>query len=442
MKHSGSLNIYFPCEIGTKAVSRLRKKWENRRKRQRDFIERNGLPGTDLLDLEDYRDETEEILRQFISHYLPTFECECSPFATKGIRKSYHGKREDTLFSKNLSVIVKRVFLTCNGKDFIPKNKEGLVILNVNAENNVGTIIISIPFSSLIVEEVIFLKHIFYKRLKVTITDSRSGQTEANTIQQYISDLIHSELRLLKIKSVDYRARYSLLELNVPYCMRAFAKEYYGILKADESYKFVKEENLTKTFEKNLFNIYTRGYYVDDTNGLVLHDIQRGDYNFPPNNFRFYQNLIGTDADSDKTRNDLRDLCELHKWNGHISIIDEKYEILDDVAGTKNNLFPEFLRAVEIHYMLDKVLTSEIDIQKRDQLNPLIFIPRAYKLWLILYDRAVNKYHINGGIMKSFGIDKSISDVKEEYASLQQLIINFLLIVLAALTFIATFFKL
>lgn len=439
-KYSGTLNIYFPCEIGIKEISRLRKRWEKRRNRQRNFIERAGLPGTDLLDLEDYREETEEILRQFISHYLPTCECECPPFATKEIRKSYHGKREGMLFSKNLSVVVTRFFLKCNGIDFIPKNKEGLVILNVNAENNVGTITVSIPFSSLIVDEVIFLKHVFYKRLKVTITDSRSGQTEANTIQQYISDLIHSELRLLKIKSVDYRARYSLLEFNVTNCMRVLAKEYYGMMNADESYEYVKEENLIKTFEKNLFSRYTCGYYVHNTSGLVLHDIQRGDYNFPQNNFRFYQNLIGTEADSDKTRNDLRDLCELHRWNGHISINDEKYEILDDVAGTKNNLFPDFLRAVEIHYMLDKVLTSEIDIQKRDQLNPLIFIPRAYKLWLILYDRAVNKYHINGGIMKSFGIEKSISDVKEEYDSLQQLTINFLLIILALLTFIATVF--
>jgi hypothetical protein len=257
-------------------------------------------------------------------------------------------------------------------------------------------------------------------------------------MQQYISDLIHTELRLLKIKFVDYRARYSLLELYNQNCIRAHAKEYYGLLKADESYEYIKEDNLRKVFGKNLFNKYTHGYYIDDTNGLILHDIQRGNDSFPSNIAKFYQNLTGKEVDSDKKRNDLRDDCISLQWKGHFSVNDEKYVVIDNVAGTKNNLFPEFLRTVEMHYMLDKVLTSEIVIQKRDQLNPFIFIPRAYKLWQILYEKAVNRYHVNDDIMESFGINKSISDVKEEYNSLQQLIVNFLLIILSVITILVT----
>lgn len=439
----GVLNFYFPCTVTTKGVSRLRKRWERCRKHQRDFVERNGLPSTDLLDVKDYRDETEEYLNQFVCQYLPTCECECSPFATEGIKKSYHGKREDMLFSKNLSIIVSTFELSNRELNFGNAINDCSTIFNLNAENGIGVIVISIPFPYLNTDDVIFLKHIFYKRIKVTINDSLGRKKEVTTIQQYISDLIHTELRLLKIRSVDYRARYSLLELEGPNKMQyPLAREYYGMLNADESYLSTKREHLKNTFGKNLFNRYTRGYYISGTNGLILHDIRDG-FDVALTKAEEKEAKKGkeynrTEFLSDKDRNDFRDKCSSQTYDGFIDEEEEKYLKLDEIAGTRNNLFAEFVRSIEIHYLLDKALSSEIEIQKRAQLNPFKVIKRAIKLWKIIYDRAVNKYHLNGGILKAFGITRQLEEVKEEYNSLQQLIINFLLIGLSFITILVT----
>ena len=443
----GFLNFYFPCEVTTKALYRARKRSEQCRKYQRRFVEKTGVPGTDMLDLQDYRDAPEDFLTNFIRQNLPTCEfLRKSPYATDDIRRSYHGLREDMLFSKNLSVIVSNFDMSCDVINFDIENISGKIILNVNVENGIGTIVAALSFKSLSTMELIFLKHIFYKRLKVTIKDTKAGLIKDTSFQQYLSDIVHTELCRLCIRHVDYRARYSFTELLGDNSILSKAKEYYGIMNADESFECVSEEYIKSAFQKNLFRRFTRGFYVMNTNALVLHNLQGGiDTYQKGSNLNFctrcnaHQWANINEVLSDKARNNFRDSSYEARNRGHIDIRDEKYSGSNTIAATRNLLYAEYIRAIELHYQIDKVLSSEIVVQRRSQWNPVIVIWRAYVLWKILYDRAINKYHLNGAILESFEIINNLSHIKEEYQSLQQLIINFLLILLSLLTLIATF---
>lgn len=433
MEINGTINVYFPCEVNVGDISKTRRRWNACRQRQQGYVKRYNLPSTELYDNVIFRDELECILLQFWNKYFYKSDSTYSPFATEGVKKSYYGLREDSLFSKNVSAQISPIQLTFQNIFDNNLKIKGNVLLNINIENGLGTIIVALALVGMKPEDIFLLKHAFYKRLYVVDNSNRQS------VQAFVCELLTTKLKRLKINNIDFRARYSFLELYDTYDFNNM-EVYYGLLNADESYISSKKENLTRIFDNNLFNRDTRGYFVSKTNALVLHNIIQE---------RHGDGVTITENITDGKRNSLKECCQKLVLPHQISMRDEKYYYTTDhvscpVAGTKNNLFPEFLRAVELHYMLDKVSSSEIVNQRRSAINPIIFIPRAYQLWTIIYEKAVNKYHINENLMEAFGINANLEKVNSEYKSLQQLIVNFTMILISffsLLTAIISFFK-
>ena len=314
------------------------------------------------------------------------------------------------LFSKNLSAEVDSITISFKSMDGTGRTtiEGGRILLNVNAENGVGIFIVNLPLVNVSVQDVILLKHIFYKRLLVTI----NGREE-HTIQQHLADLIYSKFKHLQIGAVDYRARYSMLEIYGLNDFHGHWDDFYGMLKADEMYAFVRKEILDNVFKKNLFQINTCGYYVSDTNAIVIHNICTDDNDCEQkcclrglfHHFRSHSLKHSNERASDDARNKLRSHGMTMADSNQISLGDEKFIQIDNVPGTKNNLLPEYLRAVEFHYLLDRVLSSEIEMQRRSAWKVWIVFKRSIKLWNILYDKSINRYHINEDLMEAFGIN-------------------------------------
>lgn len=434
MEINGTLNVYFPCEVNVGDVSKTRRRWNARRLRQQGYVKRHNLPSTELYDNVIFREELECILQQFWNKHFYNSDSTHSPFATEGIKKSYHGLREDSLFSKNVSAQISPIQLAFHNLIGNYLQIRGNVLLNINIENGIGVIIVALALVGIQLEDFFLLKHAFYKRLNVV------SISDAQSVQAFICDLLATKLKRLKIANVDFRARYTFLELNETDDICNNKEVYYGLINADESNISTKEKNLACIFENNLFNRETRRYYISKTNALVLHNLIQK---------RHKDGVTITENITDGKRNGLKGCCQKLVPPHHISVRDEEYYYTKDhdncpVAGTKNNLLPEFLRAVELHYMLDKVSTSEITNQRKSAINPIIFIPRAYKLWTIIYEKAVNKYHINENLMEAFSINASLEKINSEYNSLQQLIVNFIMILISffsLLTTIVCFFK-
>lgn len=434
MEINGTLNVYFPCEVNADDISKTKRRWNARRQRQQAYVKRHKLPSTELYDNAIFREELECILEQFWNKHFDNSDSTYSPFATEGIKKSYYGMREDSLFSKNVSAQISPIHLAFQNLYGYYLQIRGNVLLNINIENGLGTIIVALALDGMQPEDVYQLKHAFYKRLYIVDNSNRQS------VQEFVCGLLATKLKQLKIANVDFRARYTFLELYDADDFYDNKEVYYGLLNADESNISTKKKSLTCIFNNNLFHRETRGYYVSKTNALVLHNLIQKRHR---DGFTITENL------TEDKRNRLKECCQNYIPPHHISIRDEKYYYTKDhfncpVAGTKNNLFPEFLRAVELHYMLDKVTTSEISDQKKSAINPVIFIPRSYKLWTIIYEKAVNKYHINEDLMEAFSINANLEMVNSEYKSIQQLIINFTMILISLfslLTTIASFFK-
>ena len=438
-QYSGNLSIYFPCRLkGRRSLEWFHKMWNRCRDRQVRDIHMRRAPLTDLMDLERYRNEKEKILKILQGKIVGHINLESAPYAFPCISQAYRKVREDNLFSKNASVLISHFdLLYNNGNNSRSKHiikATGNLVFNVNADNNIATYIVMLHFENLSVEDVIMLKHIFYKRLEVTICEydicyrkcSSNPWVEKscfscisklnggyrhnyNSFQVYVAEKDMNQ-RLLEKCDVDFRARYSLVELDNLYLNKFNYKEYYGIMCADEGYHFLSSHKQEKVFENNLSIRDDYGYYQCGLDGLI---VNKHKYN--------------------------RVLCEEkhaefeYKYREHHSHIQTDPIRCHCFAGVQEEFFPAFLKAVELHFLINNVLTSETEHNDRSYINPFVFIIRGFKLWNILYDLDVNHYYIHTRMHDAFGIKDSIAEIREEYKTILQHTMSYVVIVFAVL---------
>ncbi|MBR4897491.1 MAG: hypothetical protein IKZ48_01710 [Prevotella sp.] len=389
-------------------------------------------PLTDLMDSVGYRTEKETVLSSIQgliannNHILPKYV----PYALNCLQQAYRRIREDNLYSKCANVVVSRFKLSYQPPEGKAIDVEGILLYNINADNNVATYIAVLGFDSITAKDIILLKHIFYKRLAVKITEYEIVQHPCGyagcatrkhfncitgklktccrpfrSFQEYIAGKDACQT-YAKRHDIDFRARYSFVELtnDVSQCPN---DELYGIIMADEGYSFVSSHTLNNTFEVDLSTRKTFSLYLSGLNGLIITRSNQGRDECKVQQEKFEKDLYNEDERHIKTES-IKCHC---------------------IAGVMEEFFPTFLKGVEIHFLMNNILTSETEHNDRSYLNPVIFIRRSFKLWNILYELDVNRYHINTGIHNAFGINDTLEKVREEYMSILQHAINYLIIV-------------
>lgn len=450
-KISGKLAVFYPCRIKeTARIKHAISTWRRRRKGQLRVLHNDHFPLTDLMDDRYIRDQMDTILNGIFNS-----NDECAPSATDCIMADYGENREGKQHSKELSIVVSRFNLafdrhnTCytvesaNSNHVITKFLKGMLIFSLNLDNMVGCFIVNLHFDDYTIEDVIFLKHIFYKRYIVKIESlplSRSNPCpypyncrycgclipscciddrtiQEVTLPQYVISQNHIPWRWLKW-NIDFRARYSLLEIDSSFDY----KSMYGLINADEGYDSVPNGKIIDSFFCNGIDSKTKdlstreaySYYVIGQNGLIINWHEGASTRIKAKNF----------FDDGRSASHHLDY-EPPRWSSCI-------------AGVGKGRFKTFLKAVELHYLVNTATTNEIEIRQQSHINPFIFLKRAYRLWEIIYEIDMNPYHTDDAIITEFGITSKVHALKDEYKSILNLTIGYATILIAIFTLIFT----
>lgn len=446
MEYTGALSFFFPCKIKDEgAIRRLNKRWNKWRIKREEFIKKNNEPLTDLMDLETDREWDESLLSMLQGSIRKEYiDVNIRPYALKCLQTAYRSSRENHLFSKSVSVVLSYFHLRYEGNESKPINCEGTLLFNVNADNKVGTFIITLNFKELFTNEIIILKHIFYKRLKISIDDysydfcsckhvcelvgidrshtynclKRHEVEDGNmnngplTVPQYILSKTVGLSGKLEY-DIDFRARYSLLSITEITDTIIQDKEKYALLKADEMYDY-----LPAKFEKKVLNtkISTRKYhefYLNGQNGLIIYN---------ENEYKKYW--------SEKQRF----VNKLVTPEGYINAGEVNFGSC--IPGVKENYFPKFLKSVELHYLLNLIQTNEIGHREQSFWNIFILFRRIKKLWNVIYELDFNKYYIHPKILQSFGVNKMMNEIRGEFEMTLTHIIGYIALIFTLLQFI------
>ena len=452
------MSIYFPCKVKSGfPISWLNDRWNRWRKRQIDFIHHSHAPLTDLMDKKKNRFINESLLKIFQKTLVPNCHVDsgCAPYGLKCLQSAYRKKREDNIFSKNAQIV-----LSCFDLEYCLKNKnktlksEGVLLLNVNTDNFVATLVVVLNFSSYQAIDLIYLKHIFYKRLLVRIIEYKTETQDCNcsncvwmecqkkTSKYYSAKMTMQDFINMKSREVaflnkleydfDYRARYSFVELTNP--IDTFVNDYdehlklkpsgqqrnidllkelYGILSADECFVNYPPKKLFDVFKTNNSTRIDYDLYVSGLNALIIN-----------NKLPKIKSSIQLHEDFIKGYNEQNENIRVKQIHGSC------------IPGLQEGRFPSFLKTVEIHYLINKVTTNEISIHERSFLNPVIIFKRLWLLWEILYDVDSHKYHVNNNFQREFGILRQLDDIRNEYNGL---LTHSLSYSMAIVTIIATF---
>ena len=331
---------------------------------------------------------------------------------------------------------------------------EGVLLLNINADNHVATLVVTLDFHDRQAIDLIYLKHIFFKRLLVTIEEyevSLDGDCSSckrfacfkengrhiprrMTIQDFINEKAQKILHRKKLAyDVDYRARYSFIELTKPEITLLTKTAKYN-----ELYNFQKKEN-----ERLMQELY--GIMMSDEGNVYvplkkLFDFFENDYSYRIGYHMFLSGLNVMIVTKDiGNRNKCKQEHALFE-KGY----DEPHENIQTepivgkcIPGVLEEYFPSFLKTVEIHYLINKITTNEIAYHERSFLYPWIFLRRLWLLWEILYDVDSHKYHINQNFHEKFGILKQLEGIRMEYNMLLNHTLSYSM---ALITVIAAFF--
>ena len=438
-KLSGSLAIFYPCRVKeTARIKRVLSLWKHRRQRQIRALRNGQRPLTDLMDTCWVRTEMDDCLNRVFRSNSGT-----RPYATRCIQKEYEENREGKQHAKETNIVISRFQMTFpwKGSD-IPVN--GLLLFSLNLDNLVGTFIVNLNFDNLDVEQVIFLKHIFYKRYTVSIKSVECKETcdhkcskdcslkyrdfhcspvanlnfERITLPEFIisqSDYIWRKLKW----SIDFRARYSLLEINENVCNRIG----YGLVNADEGFKYAPCHIINRLYHKDNenFDLSTRlnySYYISGQNGIIINRVP-----------------------IDSLKKDMDDFFS----QGHHQPYHNTYcppELRSCIAGVGKGRFKTFQKAVELHYLVNAATTNEIEIRQQSHVNPFVFLRRAYRLWEIIYEIDMNPYHSDQAINDRFGTTEKVNALKEEYKSILNLTIGYSTVLIAIFTLVFTILQL
>lgn len=465
MNYTGNLSFYFPCSVkSSRRLNIFNKRWKRWHWRQVRHIHHTHSSLTELMDLEQNRRINESLLIH-LRMTIGGAGCndELSPFALKCMQRAYRRNREDNLFTKNVQYLLSRFRLTYSYEDGHLKksiNCEGILLLNVNADNSIATCIVTLHFKDLAVEDIILLKHIFYKRLLVNIQErersmnSRNnctccssfecyngdvkGPIEQTTIQDYVNKkFCHYYIPSMLDYDVDYRARYSFLELhdNLPeisfdkrcgicsfwkYNNKESAiRQLYGMFVADEGYEHVNIANCRQAFSKNISHRNEYSMFLSGLNVIMINHSKEKRRQCKDEQKHFEKRYNAPQGDIHAEP--IEGLC---------------------IPGLLEECFPSFLKSVEIHYLINKITTNEIILHDRSYLYPWIFLKRLILLWGILYELDSHKYHINNDFHEAFGIPNQLEIIRQEYNGLLTYTLSFIMGIIAILTMILTLLQL
>lgn len=424
MLYTGTLNVYFPCELkNSQGIKRARKMWKDIAKCHKRGTRRLRFPNTNQMDILGFRQQKEDILKAYQAFWatrlgvrLPNGAAGC--YATHEIADEYRHPREDNLFVKNVSLPLSS--FKVEYPPITDGNKgikiDGKFIFSVNIDNNVATAIVVLNFERLNIDDVILLKHTFYKRCHVNIYEGGILQN-VNTFQEYVTSKLMAIYPYLK-DYIDSRARYMLLEVDEPIVNAQNAKKrdgiIYGMLTCDEGWRHT--ENVRHSLGKNYSARDSYRLYYRGKNAIIV--TSQIEYN------QYLQ----------EKRNIWR---RINHAPNHIE--SPLFTADQGIAGLDKQLYAKYLKTMEIDHLITNAMTSEVsDKISKSLLNPIKLTYRAYKLWKILNELDLNLYHIDNDMLCSFGVTKKRDEIRQEYNEIVQALTNWLLILLAVLTLFAT----
>ena len=422
--YNGTLNVYFPCELkNSQEIKRARKMWKDIAQCHRRGTRSQRLPNTNQMDLLAFRKQKENILNVYRAFWamhlgvtLPNDDVGC--YATQEIANEYRHPREDNLFVKNVSLLISTFEVKYRP---LTEGNSGVKIMgqlffSVNVDNNVAMAIVVLNFEKLRVDDVILLKHTFYKRCHISIYEDRILQN-VDTFQEYVTSKLRAIYPYLK-DDIDSRARYMLLEVEEP--IDIFQDEaqrdsiIYAMLTCDEGWEHA--ENIRCSLGRNRSTRDSYKLYYNSKNAIIVSSCL--DYSqYLQEKACFWERII-------------------HAPN-HI----EKPTFTEyrNIAGIDKHLYAKYLKTVEIDYLITNALTNEIsDKISKSLLNPIKLGYRAYKLWKILNELDLNLYHIDNTMLRSFGVTRRINEIRQEYNEIVGVLTNYLLLLVAVLTLFAT----
>lgn len=422
--YNGTLNVYFPCELkNSQEIKSARKMWKDIAQCHRRGTRSQRLPNTNQMDLLAFRKQKENILNVYRAFWamhlgvtLPNDDVGC--YATQEIANEYRHPREDNLFVKNVSLLISTFEVKYRP---LTEGNSGVKIMgqlffSVNVDNNVAMAIVVLNFEKLRVDDVILLKHTFYKRCHISIYEDRILQN-VDTFQEYVTSKLRAIYPYLK-DDIDSRARYMLLEVEEP--IVNFQDEaqrdsiIYAMLTSDEGWEHA--ENIRYSLGRNRSTRDSYKLYYNSKNAIIVSSCL--DYSqYLQEKACFWERII-------------------HAPN-HI----EKPTFTEyrNIAGIDKHLYAKYLKTVEIDYLITNALTNEIsDKISKSLLNPIKLGYRAYKLWKILNELDLNLYHIDNTMLRSFGVTRRINEIRQEYNEIVGVLTNYLLLLVAVLTLFAT----
>ena len=411
---SGTLNVYFPFELKDNSSMRhITHLYNKQRDLQIKCARRSQHPRTDLMDKKMMRDDIEKVIAVGQKLMGGVHVQGCAPYATENIRKAYHKEREDQYFAMEASVLISYFLMVCPGVNTATNAMEGALFYFNNLANHVGTYVLAMKFQNLMVDDILRLKHSFYKRALVHIMEQPLSDSDScydnrglGTFQDYICLKARTQ-SWRRRNEIDCRARYTFLEIEGP---KLKLDEYLGLLTSSEKYSYVRKdkrqlENYSKYESYSLYYNLRSALLVNHRDFEKTLKRQR-DF-FKP--LQFGDEQIGVE------------IMEKDKW----------------IAGLDKGKFPEFLKSVEIHLLTNNALRHETVRHEISYYNPYILLKRSYKLWKILYEMDMSHCYVNGDMFASFEVNKNLAELKDESKNLNNHILNYSMVLLSI---VMTFF--
>ncbi len=405
---SGVLNVFYPFELkDNTALRQIRRIYERNRDRQIKRTRHLQRPRTDLMDMGSLRNEMESTVALGQELMGGIHMSGCAPYATPTLAQAYHKDREDNLFVEEASVIISSFIVDCPGVSHPDSPLEGMLYYFNNLANHVGTYMVALKFKNLSVDDVIRMKHVFYKRAKALISEQPIGDVPNQekvhgwmTFPEYVS-LKARDQSYRRKTDIDFRARYSMLEIEHDCPPK---RESFGMLTANEKYLSLDEK---KTNIKNYSKTTVYSLYYDLRSGMI---VNHTDYN--------------------KTRQRQSNFFRPLQF-GQEQIPVEMIENDEWIAGLEEGKFPEFLKAVEIHLLTNNTMRHETVRHKPSYLNPYSFLRRRYKIWKILYELDTSHCFINNDMLENFEVNKNMKELRDEFKHLTSHVGNYIMVVIS-----------
>ena len=446
----GKMSIFFPCKVKPQVVKRWNGRWNRLRKRQTDFVHHTHSPLTDLLDMETFRGYNEAVLSAFqcVMGERCRIGTAFSPYATDCLQRAYRNSREDNAFAKYVQVVLSKFSLSY-AVNSEKRNIQcmGSLIYSVNLDNGVGTLIVTLRLARLSAQDMIYLKHALYKRSLVDIVDFdisdiadrctggcsfgciRQNANGQHPMRMTIQDYVNEKFRMIGHCNqleydVDFRTRYSFVELTL-HGRTITDRELYGVMLADEGFQYVPQavygREIRKDSSQNISTRVSYDFYMNGLNAILV--------------FRNLLDKVRCNLNARRFRDDMN-------FNHAPENVETEQLPRSCLPGLQEDFFPAYLKAVEVHYLVNKVNTNEITFHDRSFLNPWIFLKRLFSLWEILYELDTHRYHVHKTFMERFGIYKELETIRAEYNSLLTHAMSYFSVIIAIFAAILTVLQL